>query len=86
MVSLLSKTFHAVFDGKVLHPEEELDLKPDIRYIITIERDERVEGDSLWDVLSKLAGTIEGPQDWSEEHDHYLYGTPERNEFYSFFR
>jgi len=61
-------------------------LKPDIRYIITIERDERVEGDSLWDVLSKLAGTIEGPQDWSEEHDHYLYGTPERNEFYSFFR
>ena len=85
-MSSLSKTFHAVFDGKVLHPEEELDLKPDTRYIITIERDERVEGDSLWDVLSKLAGTVEGPQDWSEEHDHYLYGTPERNEFYSFFR
>jgi len=85
-VSSLSKTFHAVFDGKVLHPEEELDLKPDTRYIITIERDERVEGDSLWDILSELAGTVEGPQDWSEEHDHYLYGTPERNEFYSFFR
>jgi len=77
-VSSLSKTFHAVFDGKVLHPEEELDLKPDTRYIITIERDERVEGDSLWDVLSKLAGTVEGPQDWSEEHDHYLYGTSKR--------
>jgi hypothetical protein len=78
MVSSLSKTFHVVFDGKVLHPEEELDLKPDTRYIITIERDERVEGDSLWDVLSKLAGTVEGPQDWSEEHDHYLYGTSKR--------
>lgn len=77
-MSSLSKTFHAVFDGKVLHPEEELDLKPDTRYIITIERDERVEGDSLWDVLSKLAGTVEGPQDWSEEHDHYLYGTSKR--------
>ena len=74
----MSKTFYAIFDGKVLHPEEEVDLEPDTRYIVTIERDERVEGDSLWDVLSKLAGTIEGPQDWSEEHDHYLYGTPKR--------
>jgi len=74
----LTKTFYVIFDGKVLHPEEEADLEPDTRYIVTIERDERVEGDSLWDVFSKLAGTIEGPQDWSEEHDHYLYGTPKR--------
>jgi len=74
----MSRTVHAIFDGKVLRPEEEVDLEPDTRYIITIERDERVEGDSLWDVLSKLAGTVEGPQDWSEEHDHYLYGTSKR--------
>lgn len=72
----MSKTFHAIFDGKVLYPEEELDLEPDTRYIVTIERDERAKGDNLWDVLSELAGTVEGPEDWSEEHEHYLYGTP----------
>jgi hypothetical protein len=27
---------------------------------------------------SKYAGTVEGPEDWSEEHDHYLYGVPKR--------
>jgi len=70
------KTLHVIFDGKVLHPEEEVDLKPNTRYIVTIERDERVEEDNLWDVLEELAGTVDGPEDWSEEHDHYIYGTP----------
>jgi len=22
-----------------------------------------------------LTGTVEAPEDWSAEHDHYLYGT-----------
>ena len=69
------KTLHVIFDGKVLRPEEEVNLEPNTRYIVTIEREERDEPD-LWDVLSELAGTVEGPQDWSEQHDHYLYGTP----------
>ena len=30
--------------------------------------------DLVWEVLSKYAGTVEGPEDWSEEYDHYLYG------------
>ncbi len=33
---------------------------------------------TAWGVLSKYAGTVEGPEDWSEEHDHYLYGVPKR--------
>jgi hypothetical protein len=33
------------------------------------------EGDA-WDVLEALTGTLEAPQDWASEHDHYLYGTP----------
>ena len=73
----MTKTLHVVFDGKVLHPEEILDLDPNTRYIVTIESEEKEEFD-LWDTLAKLAGTIEGPKDWSEEHDHYLYGTPKR--------
>jgi hypothetical protein len=34
----------------------------------------RPDGGGAWDALSKYAGTVEGPKDWSEEHDYYLYG------------
>ncbi len=66
-----------VFDGKVLHPDTPLGLTPNRRYSITIQ--EINESDAVgdaWDVLEKLAGTVEAPPDWSSEHDHYLYGTP----------
>jgi hypothetical protein len=35
-----------------------------------------VPSDDAWDVLDRLAGTAERPDDWSQEHDHYLYGAP----------
>ena len=33
---------------------------------------------TAWDVLDNLAGSVDAPPDWAEEHDHYLYGTPKR--------
>lgn len=33
---------------------------------------------TVWDVLDSLAGSIDAPADWAQEHDHYLYGTPKR--------
>jgi hypothetical protein len=36
--------------------------------------------ENAWTVLESMAGTVEGPPDWSTELDHYLYGTPKRNE------
>ncbi|PKO21393.1 MAG: hypothetical protein CVU38_15035, partial [Chloroflexi bacterium HGW-Chloroflexi-1] len=30
------------------------------------------------DLLETLAGTVDAPNDWAAEHDHYLYGTPKR--------
>ncbi len=38
------------------------------------------ESGNAWDVLESLTGTVEAPADWSAEHDHYLYGTPKRQE------
>jgi len=35
---------------------------------------------TLWDSLERLTGIIEAPRDWSDEHDHYLYGLPKRQE------
>lgn len=34
--------------------------------------------DSFFDELGRLTGTVEGPADWSEEHDHYAHGAPKR--------
>jgi hypothetical protein len=72
------KRLHAVFDGKVLRPEAAVDLAPNARYLLTIERKEERGEQSLWEVLSRFSGTVEGREDWSEEHDHYVYGTPKR--------
>ena len=33
-----------------------------------------------WDIIDSLTGTVEGPEDWSVEHDHYIYGTPKRHQ------
>lgn len=33
---------------------------------------------TIWEVLEKLVGSIEGPADWADEHDHYLYGGPKK--------
>lgn len=73
------KTLHAVFDGKVLKPEESVDLEQDVRYLVIIEqKDAIIDKSSLWDILDEFSGIVEGPEDWSEEHDHYLYGTPKQ--------
>lgn len=40
----MPKTLRAVFDGKVLRPEEPVDLKANTRYLLTIEREEDEEG------------------------------------------
>lgn len=73
-----TKTLHATFDGKVLRPEEPLDLEKNIRYLVTIENEEATDKQNLWDVLNEFSGKVEGPNDWSQEHDHYLYGVPKR--------
>jgi len=73
-----TKTLHVIFDGKVLRPEEPVDLEPDVCYLVTIERKEETGKQSLWDTLNKFSGKVEGPEDWSKEHDHYLYGTQKR--------
>lgn len=33
-----------------------------------------------WSVLRSMTGTLDGPADWSQELDHYLYRTPKRGE------
>jgi hypothetical protein len=76
----MNKMVTVVFDGNVLHPDAPLDLTPNTRYVITIQelKSPSPSGDA-WDVLEAMVGTVEASEDWSSEHDHYLYGTPKGN-------
>ena len=75
------RTLTVVFDGEVLRPEDTIDLKLNGRYRVTVEDEVEIsEEQSAWEVLEQLTGTVEAPEDWAAEHDHYLYGSPKRGE------
>lgn len=77
----MATTITAVFDGEVLRPDESVDLKPHTRYRVTVSGEiPPAQAGNAWQVLDRLAGTVEAPADWAEEHDHYLCGTPERKQ------
>ena len=70
------------YDGMVFRPEEKIELEPNTHYIIQIisqEAPSKNNNKNAWELLEEMAGTYEAPEDWSSEHDHYLYGTPKRN-------
>ena len=77
----MNKIVTAIFDGQVLRPDTLLELELNKRYVITIETEpSTATGIDAWTVLEALAGSVEAPEDWSIEHDHYLYGTAKRQE------
>ncbi len=71
-------TIDAVYDGHVLKPTGHLDFLPDTRLKLTIETlrkpkvKSKVKAKSFFDTA--LAIEIEGPSDWSERFEDYLYG------------
>ncbi|MCC5652059.1 antitoxin family protein [Nostoc sp. XA013] len=74
----MNKRVTVVFDGGVLRPDVPLDLTPNTRYVITIQELKETSCGDAWDVLEAIAGTVDAPEDWSSEHDHYLCGTPKK--------
>jgi hypothetical protein len=34
---------------------------------------------SSFAAMRGLIGSVEGPEDWAAEHDHYFHGTPKRS-------
>lgn len=78
----MEKTLSVVYDGEVFRPVEPVDLAPNTSCVIAIvsQQATRPSGPSAWEVLDRYTGAIDGPEDWSAEHDHYLYGTPKRGE------
>ena len=73
----MRKTLHATFDGKVLRPEEPVSLKQGTRVRITIDTEEKRQPGQLsfLQVAEKL--NLDGPPDWSDRFEQYLYGDVE---------
>ena len=76
----MTRTVNATFDGDVLRTDEPVDLKPNTRVRVTIEIVESLteEPMSLLDTAAAL--NLEGPEDWSERFEEYLYGRDNEHE------
>jgi predicted DNA-binding antitoxin AbrB/MazE fold protein len=71
----MSQTIVAIFDKGVLYPEEQLELEDGTRVKITIETVSPAKINRPQSFLQTARGLqLEGPSDWSENLDHYLYG------------
>lgn len=73
-------TVNAHFDGKVIVPDEPLDLRPNQALIVQIEP---IEGEAQESALDWIAANaVENdtlPIDLAHQHDHYLYGHAKRD-------
>ncbi len=65
---------NAIFDGKVLLPEESVDLKPNTRVRVIIEPDEPEVKKPLSFLNTARSLELDGPSDWSARLEEYLYG------------
>jgi hypothetical protein len=72
----------AHFDGKVLVPDEPVDLPVGCALEVRVAKLSRApaKGGSLHRLLelAKRFPVTDGPLDGAEQHDHYLYDTPKR--------
>jgi len=73
-----TKALYAVFDGKVLRPEESVDLEVGTRYILTVERTTEAKApreEPPYPLTQILAiATDMGVDDLSIRHDWYAHG------------
>lgn len=73
-------TVNAHYDGRVIIPDEPLDLPPNQALVVRIETVASTTENSEASALSWLAANaVENPTqptDLADQHDHYLYGVP----------
>jgi hypothetical protein len=77
-------TVSAHFDGKVIVPDEPLDLPPNQALIVQIARvgDHAVpsEESALTWIAANAVDSAALPTDLADQHDHYLYGRSSADE------
>ena len=71
--------FTGHFDGKVIKPDEQVELPVNTPLRVTIETAAVAQSPGVeWSSLLELARqcAIEGPEDLAMMHDHYAHGKP----------
>jgi AF2212-like protein len=76
----MTRTVNATFDGEVLRPDEPVDLEPNTRVRVTIEAAASPAEETLSLLDTAAALNLEGPSDWSERFEDYLYGRDNEHE------
>jgi hypothetical protein len=75
---------NAHYDGRVIVPDEPVDLPPNQALIVRIEARSMAEAPARESALAWLAANASDcadvPSDLSHQHDHYLYGVPKRDD------
>ncbi len=74
-------TLRAHFDGKAFVPDEPVDLPQGTQVTVTVVPDDRRSSRSALQDLADLAQQhpiTDAPEDWSEQHDHYIHGAPKK--------
>jgi len=67
-------------DGKVIVPDEPLDLRPNQPLLLQIEPlESETEGSALAWIVANAVDSDALPADLAEQHDHYLYGRPKKD-------
>ncbi len=75
----MNRTIAAHFDGKVIVPDEPVDLAQGQQLRIRIEvADNR--RNAFTDLADLAVDLPDAPPDLAHEHDHYLYGLPKKND------
>jgi hypothetical protein len=76
----MGRTLMVVFDGEVFRPTEPVDLPANTAYHVTIEEAPAAEHEEEPPLMKylRMAQTLDLPEDFAEQHDHELYGTPKR--------
>jgi predicted DNA-binding antitoxin AbrB/MazE fold protein len=72
----MTQTLEAIFDGNVLRLEQPLEIKQGTRVRITIEALPSTIMSTPHSFLQTARSLqLDGPHDWSEKIDEYLYGS-----------
>jgi hypothetical protein len=76
-------TVNAHFDGRVIIPDEPLNLMPNQPLIVQIElaggRCGAAKEPALTWLAANAADSPAQPDDLADQHDHYLYGLPRKD-------
>jgi hypothetical protein len=74
---------NAHYDGKVIVPDEPVDLIPNQALIVRIEtkslNEPPIPESALAWLVANASDSTDVPSDLSHQHDHYLYGVPKRD-------